>query len=678
MAHEKKDYICIYFLILTVFTNYLLFMRLIYFLIFMASVNFGFGQNNDPILFTIAKQPVLVSEFDYIYNKNNGKEADYSKKSLTDYLNLYTKFKLKVQAARDMQVDTIPALIKELEGYRQQLTSNYLNDKEVTDRLAREVYERQKKDLLLNHVLFSLSPNAVGADTLQAYNQAVNAIRMTNTGMKWADIAKMSNDMNSSQKSGRLGWFTSMFPEGFYDLENAAYSIAPGEIFQLPIRTRLGYHVLRVEADRPAFRRMEAAHILIKKSSKGNNDMLAQMKADSIYKKIKEGQSFEELARTLSDDKTTAPQGGNIGYFGINQFESSFEEAAFKMKADGDISLPVESSIGWHIIKRLRKDEEIPYDRAKRKIQVDIQRDQRFNVAQSTFIEKIKTEAGYKENPTALLNFANQMDSNFYTYKWRVPENLKNEILFTLGNKEFYTLDFAEYVKTNTRQRLQGGDTKDVLSTLKNMQKEFSSQKCLQFEEGKLEEKYADFKALMREYREGILLFEATKNVVWDRASEDTTGLKAYYEKNKMKYKWDERIVIHSINIDTTDKKLVDEIYKFARKNSITKVIMKYDPNKKFISYQKNTAEKKSPESYKGINFSKGAITDLNLDSGLTSYTFRKAEEILPASTKSIDEARGYIIADYQDHLEMMWVEELKNKYPIKLNEEVFANLVKK
>jgi peptidyl-prolyl cis-trans isomerase SurA len=636
------------------------------------------GQSKDPVLFTVAGQNVNVSEFDYIYNKNNGKDADYSKKSLSDYLNLYTKFKLKVQAARDMHVDTIPALIKELEGYRQQLTSNYLNDKEVTDRLAREVYDRQRKDILLSHILFSLSPNATGTDTVQSYNQAANSIRMLNTGMKWNDITKMSNDLNSAQKGGKLGWFTAMFPDGFYDLENAAYTLKAGEIYPYPVRTRLGYHVLRVDAERPAFRRMEAAHILIKKMSKGNNDVVAKAKADSIYKKIVAGQSFEELARTLSDDKTTAPQGGNIGYFGINQFETAFEEAAFKLAKDGDVSMPVESSIGWHIIKRLRKDEEIPYERAKRKIQVDIQRDQRFNVAQSTFIEKIKGEAGYKENPEALKRFASQMDSNFYTYKWRVPENLKSETLFSLGNKEFNTLDFAEYVKTNTRQRLQGSDTKDIQATLRSMIKEFSSQKCLQFEEGKLEEKYADFKALMREYREGILLFEATKNVVWDKASEDSTGLKAFYEKNKAQYKWDERAVIHSINIDTTNKKLVDEIYKFAKKNPIDKVLTKYDPDKKYISYQRNIAEKKSPDSYKGIPFSKGAISDLTLDSGLTSYSFRKVEDVLPPTFKSMDEARGYIIADYQDYLEMVWVENLKNKYPVKVNDEAFAGLIKK
>ncbi|HEX5625150.1 MAG TPA: peptidylprolyl isomerase [Saprospiraceae bacterium] len=637
----------------------------------------GFAQVKDPVLFTVAGTPVHVSEFEYIYNKNNGKDADYSRKSLTDYLNLYTKFKLKVQAARDARVDTIPSLIKELEGYRQQLTTNYLNDKEVTDRLAREVYDRQKKDLLIDHILFSMSPNATGEDTVKPYNQAINAIRIIKTGMKWDDAAKLSNDLNSAQKGGRLGWFTAMFPDGFYALENAAYSLKPGEVYPEPIRTRLGYHVLRLEAERPAYRRMEAAHILIKKSSRGNNDLGAQAKADSLYKKIMAGQSFEEMARTVSEDKTTAPQGGNIGYFGIGQFESAFEDAAFALAKDGDVSKPVESTVGWHLIKRLRKDEEIPYERAKRKIQVDIQREERFSVAQSTLIEKIKRDAGYQENAENMNRFASKMDSNFYTYKWKVPEDLKDESLFRLGGKDFGTLEFAEYVKVNTRQRLQGGDSKEVKTTLRNMLNEFASQKCLQFEEGKLEDKYPDFKALMREYREGILLFEVTKNMVWDRASEDTTGLKMYYEKNKGKYRWDERAMILSINLDTTDKKLVDEIYKFAKKNTIDQVLAKFDPKKNFISYQRSMAEKKSPETYKGIGFAKGSMTPVTLDAGLTSYTFRKVENNLPAANKTLDEARGYIIADYQDHLEMLWVEELKNKYSVKVNEDVFSGLVR-
>lgn len=636
------------------------------------------AQNNDPVLFSIGDKPVQLSEFIYIYKKNNGKDTSFSKASLTDYLNLYTKFKLKVQAARDMKVDTIPALIKELEGYRQQLTTSYLNDKEVTDKLATEVYERQKKDVLINHILFSLSPNANGDDTLRAFGMAQNAIRMLGTGMKWSEAAKMSNDLNSAQINGRLGWFTSMFPDGFCALENAAYSLLPGQVYPIPIRTRLGYHVLQLEAERPAYRRMEVAHVFLKKSGRGNPDPIIKTRIDSLYNLILSGQSFEEIARVASDDKTSAAQGGSIGYIGINQFEPAFEDAAFKLNKDGDISMPVESSIGWHIIKRIRKDDELPYERAKRKIQVDIQRDERFSIAQKALIEKIKLESGYKEDAKVLNQFIALLDTNYFTYKWKAPENLEDKTLFSLGNNDYGLVDFAEFVKTNTRLRMQGGPNKDPNTSVRALLDEYSSQKCLQYEEGKLEDKYPDFKALMREYREGILLFEATKNVVWDKASEDTTGLKAFHQKNKDKYRWDERAMILTVTVDTSDKDLASKIQKFAKKNEIDKVFSNFDPEKKFISYQRTMVEKKNMESYKGLSFSKSDISDLVLNNDLSSYSYRKVEMIYPAGLKTLDEARGYVIADYQDHLEMKWVEELRSKYKVKLNDEVFNQLVKK
>ncbi len=636
------------------------------------------GQTADPVLFTVNGNPIHLSEFEYIYNKNNGKDADYSTKSLQEYLNLYIKFKLKVQAARDMKVDTIPALIKELEGYRQQLTSNYLNDKEVTDRLAREVYDRQKKDLHVSHILYSLSPNALPEDTLKIYTKAIQTINSLQQGSNWDQLAKSSNDLNSAQNGGKLGWLTAMLPDGFYSFENAIYSLKVGEYTRAPVRTRLGYHIIKLDAERPAYRRMEAAQILIKKSIKNEPDWAAKAKADSLYKLIKSGASFEELARIHSDDKNTNMHGGNIGFFGINQFESQFEEAAFSLSKDGDISMPVESSIGYHIIKRLRKEEELPYERAKRKIQLEIAKDERFALAQNSLIEKIKAEARYTENPGALQRMATKMDTNFFTYKWKVPDDLPEEKLFSLGGEGFTTLQFAEFLKFNTRQRIQGSDQKDILSALNKLLKEFVSQKCLIYEESRLEEKYPDFKALMREYREGILLFEATKNLVWDRASEDTAGLKLFYEKNKGKYKWEERAVIYSVTIDTTDKKLVDAIHKFVKKKSVDAAIKKFDPSKSYISYQRNTVEKRSKDQLEGLAFQKGSITLPVLDKELTSYIFKKVENILPSSVKTLEEARGFIIAEYQDHLEALWVDELRAKYPVVVNDQLFNSLIKK
>ncbi|HRG32521.1 MAG: peptidylprolyl isomerase [Saprospiraceae bacterium] len=645
---------------------------------FILLTQFIDAQTSDPVLFTVNGNPVKVSEFEYIYNKNNGKDANFTKASLDEYLNLYTRFKLKVQAARDMKLDTIPALIKELEGYRQQLTTNYLNDKEVTDKLAKEVFERQTRDISVSHILFSLSPNALPEDTLKSYNLAMEAYRAIQKNNDFdAAAKKYSNDISTAQKSGFLGWFTAMLPDGFYQFENTIYHLKKGEI-SYPLRTRLGYHILKVNDIRPARRKIEAAHILFRKGVKGKPDILAQAKVDSIYKLIKGGASFEDQARLVSEDKTTAMIGGNVGFFGINQYESNFEDAAFSLEKDGDIAKPVETSIGWHIIKRLRKEEELPYERAKKKIQSEITRDSRFKEAQGSLIEKIKIEAKFKENSAALDRFAAKMDTNFFTYKWKAPEFLENEELGSLGDIKLKSQDFAEFVKSNTRQRIQGSEDQKVRATIQTMFNDYVAQKCLQYEETRLEDKYPEFKALMREYREGILLFEATKNVVWDRASEDTTGLRMFYEKNKARYKWDERALIYYVSIDTSDMKLANKIYKFMAKKSISKGIDKFDKKKDFIAFQKNTTEKKNTESYEGLQFNTGFITPLTKNENGKGYVFRKVEQILPIDYKSLDEARGFIIADYQDHLEALWIDELKQKYKVDIHQDVLNSLVKK
>ncbi len=635
------------------------------------------AQKKDQTLFQINGNPVKVSEFEYIYNKNNGKEANYSKTSLDEYLTLYIKFKLKVQAARDMHLDTIPSLIKELEGYRQQLTTNYLNDKEVVDKLAREVYERQKKDILIAHILISVNPGANPVDTLKAYNKAMEAYNLLKSNKDFQAAAKKySEDKNTANQGGYLGWFTAMLPDGFYGLESKIYSMNNGD-FSTPLRTKLGYQIIQVIDSRVARRKMEAAHILIRKGLKSKPDELAKQKIDSIYNAIKGGASFEELARIYSQDLTTNLIGGNIGFFGINQFEASFEDAAFSIPRDGDITKPIETSIGWHIIKRLRKEEELPYERAKRKIQADIQRDSRFKQAQGSLIEKIKMEAGYKEEPKALENLAGIMDSTFFTYKWSAPEKIKNETIASVGKNILSTTELIDYIKANARQRVQFSDDKNIRTALKNLLNEFVSQKCLQYEESRLEDKYPDFKALMREYREGILLFEATKIVVWDRASDDTSGLKLFYEKNKENYKWDERAVIQTINIDTTNEKIATKIYNYIKKKGIAKAIDKFDAKKNFISFQKNVVEKKNQESYTGLQFSKDYMTVLQKSGTTGTFTFKKVDDILPKAYKSIDEARGFIIADYQDYLEGIWINELKNRYKVEIDQEALSTLVK-
>jgi len=245
----------------------------------------GLSAQKDPVLFTVEKTPVHLSEFEYIYNKTNGDKADYSKNSLEEYLDLYVKFKLKVQRAKDMKLDTIKTLQDELAGYRRQLANTYLVDKEVTEKLVKEAYDRTSEDVEISHIMAQLSANPSPADTLQAFQKIHAALAKLKGGAKFEDIAKSdSEDTYSKPNGGRLGFFAAMFREGFYEMESAAYNLKVGA-FSNPIRTAVGYHIVRLDSKRPARGEVEVAHILIR-NAKDAKDNSPKTKIDNLYKEL--------------------------------------------------------------------------------------------------------------------------------------------------------------------------------------------------------------------------------------------------------------------------------------------------------------------------------------------------------------------------------------------------------
>ena len=645
-------------------------------LIFLSFLN-GFAQEEDPILFTVEDTPVHLSEFEYIYNKNNGKKADYSRASLSEYLDLYKKFKLKVHRAKDLKLDTIPSLQKELEGYRRQLANSYLTDKEVSDRLARELYERMETDINVSHILIALPKNPSPKDIEAAKGKADGMYAILKTGANFEEMAgKHSEDRNSKVKGGEIGFVTAMLPNGFYDLENTIYTLKDGEI-SAPVRSPLGFHIVRVNERRPARGKIEAAHILIRKGRKGSPDKIAETRIDSIYGMIKNGMSFEKLATTISEDKSSKTKGGNIGVFGINRFEKSFEDAAFALENDGDISEPVETSIGWHIIKLIERRDVGPFERVKRKLQADLVKDERYEIAQGSMIARIKKENSYHEDTNALNRFADGLDDNFLTYKWKIPTNLKKEKLFSLGQQAYHTTDFAKFLRTNSRSRLRMNKNIPVREAVSQLFEEYVRNECIKFEEGNLEEKYPDFKSLMREYEEGILLFEATKLAVWDKASQDTTGLKVFHEANRNKYKWDKRAVIADVTVKGLSEKKAGKIYKALKKKSLSKTLKKYNKKGQYVSFSKKTYERGEDGLVEGMPCTKGFLSPMKYNAAEQTTTFRKIVDILEPAVKEMHEARGYIIADYQDHLEKLWIKELQDDYKVEVNQDVFESMMR-
>ena len=638
----------------------------------------AFSQS-DPTLFTVKGNPVPVSEFKYIYAKTNQDKADFSEKSLRDYLDLYIKFKLKVQKARDMRLDTIPALKTELEGYRRQLANSYLVDKEVTDKLIRETYDRMLQDVDVSHIFIACDRNAKAADTLRAYNRAMNLLKMIKGGANYEQIAAdSSEDKSAKENKGNLGFVTAMLPDGYYDMEKVVYASKPGDIKL--VRSNAGYHIVRINSFRPARGEMEVAQLLIRKSDNQAKNAASHARVDSIYTALVNGANWEDACKRFSEDKTSASKGGYLGFFGINRYQRAFEDAAFGLEKDGDFSKPVESTIGWHIIKRLSHRPVGAFESVKRVLTERVKRDSRSEIAKQIMIDRIKKENNFKEFPKVLEQWAaKQQDSIFLTFKWKPDPNRPQDALFRLKDKNFTVAEFEDFCARSGRDRMRGAGM-PLMETVQKLYKAWSDETAMHFEESQLDKKYPDFKSLMREYEEGILLFEALKQNVWDKANLDSVGLEKHFNANlKDKYKWDERARVSIYTLKTDDPKVIADVREYAAKHASSDVLKKF--NKKEENETLTVIEKmyeKGKNKDLGDKWKAGDMTDAKTDAGTKTASFLKIEEILAPTSKTLAEARGYAVADYQDYLEKQWVEDLRKEYPVKVNEDVLKGLIKK
>ena len=649
-------------------------MRLSLICILLLSCFVGISQDNDPVLFTVAGEEVRVSEFNYIYKKNNSDKADYSEQSVKEYLELYKKFKLKVKRAKDIGLDTVKSLQSELAGYRKQLAKSYLQDKEISERLIDEVIERMQTDVEVEHIFVAAETKSSEAKKNAAKEKIYNIYDklVTNKGEGFAEMAKtLSEDKLSASKGGRLGFYTAPLPDGFYEFENTMYEIEEGA-FSKPVRSKMGYHIIRVTGKRPARGEMEIAHILVRKKSRSPEK--AQEIIDSVHTLLGEGRNFETMAAKFSEDIKSKSNGGYIGFFAINQYEKAFEDVAFALATDGAYSEPVETELGYHIIKRISKRDNSNEDRLRKRIQARINNNDRFEIAEQKMIENVKTDAGFKEDPLMLKRFSTNLDQNFYSYKWQAPEYEESLVLFTLDGEDKTLADFAQYCKSNVRERLRYNKNTNPQEAAEEMYQTFVNETVMKYEEANLENKYPDFKALMREYSEGILLFEITKQEVWDKASQDTTGLKAFFEKSEKTYMWPERIAVYKYTIES-DHQGAMAVYSYAQKKSHDKLMQKFGNggDQVKLTFEEMILDKNS-SVLEGLAFEPNAVSTLKTKPEPANFIAFK--EVVPPMEKTLEEAKGYVIADYQDHLEDAWIKQLQDMYPIKVNKKVLSSII--
>ena len=635
------------------------------------------NAQQDPTVLEIDGQKVTKSEFLQIYLKNNN-NPKYDQQSLDDYMELFKKFKLKVAEAESLGYDTIPKLKKELAGYRKQLSQPYLVDSAENKALVQQAYERMKVEIRASHILIKVDENASPEDTLKAYNRIIALRKRIEGGEDFNTVAKSKNgseDKSVERNGGDLGYFTAF--QMVYPFEEAAYNTPVGKV-SMPVRTRFGYHIIKVTDKRPARGTMKAAHIMIAVAKDAPQDEVesAQKKVNEIYAKLKAGESFAELAEEYSEDGQTASKGGELPPFGTGtqtRMVPEFEDAAFALKNDGDIAEPIKTDFGYHIIKRIQLIPLRSFDELKKEIQTKVNKDERANITQNSFISKLKKSYGFKDAYKSTSKvFVASIDTNYTKGKWTAASITSDKPMFTLDGKKFTQKQFAQYLEKNYRG-VKGGDSKSIV------QKQYAAwQKAeiLGYEESKLETKYPEFKALMKEYHDGILLYEVMTDKVWNKGIKDTTGLKEYFAKNNNKYAWGQRYDAYVYECKTQD--IANQVSAMLMKSdtvSSKTILAKINKESELnLKVKTGKLEVDNTPYLKGQPLKTGVNSPYKYDD---KYYVVKVKEVISPAPKTLAEAKGPATSDYQAYLEQQWLAEIAAKHPIKVYKEVLYSLGK-
>jgi len=649
--------------------------------------------SDNEILLTIAGKKVTIGEFMAIYQKNNTQKQKPDKKagqeynnfvdqkSLDEYLDLFINFKLKVTEAEELGLDTLTSFRNELNGYRDQLAKPYFTDEKTLEDLISEAYDRSKYDVRASHIFFRLKADASPSDTLAAYETAIKIRERLINGESFDKLAveysedpsardREANQQHSFIKGnkGDLGFFTVF--DMVYPFETGAYTTKVGKISPV-VRTDYGYHIIKLTDKRPAFGKVVVAHIFlsIPKGATAEDSLKIKSRIDSIYMKLKDGAKFEDLVKQYSEDKGSAAKGGILPKFGVNRMVPEFIDAIYPLEKAGDYSKPTLTPYGWHIIKLIEKKTPGTMEEEKAELKQKILKDSRGNLPKEVVLIRIKKEYGLTEYPESRNEFYKVVTDTIFLGKWdvKLAKDL-NKPLFRIGTLTVKQNDFAVYLAAKQRKR----EKENIEGYVNKMYTDFLNENLIKWENNHLEQKYPEFKSLMNEYRDGILLFDLTDQKVWSKAVKDTTGLKAFYEKNKNHYMWDTRIdaSIYTVKKGNNPEKVKNFIKSGLADNDILKEIN--TDSAKVLTIENGKFSKSDNKLLDGIAWVTGFSKDFISDSA-TQFIYIR--QVLKPEPKALNEARGLITADYQNYLEKEWIKTLRSKYPVVVKREVLVKI---
>ncbi len=657
------------------------------------------GKNpKDTTLFTYGSKKVTTREFYKGFTKNPPKDSVIRPSEVDEYLELYKKFKLKVQDAYDQGLDTTESFKAELASYRKQIAKPYMTVKVVNDQLVNEAYERMKWEIKASHILVFARPDATPEDTLKAYNKLKQVREDIVSGKITFEQAALthSEDPSAADNQGSLGYFTAF--QMIYEFENHAYNTPVGQVSEV-FKTEFGYHIVKVFDKRPSMGDILVRHILIQTNPNPSQEetMEAEAKINEVYKKLQAGEKFVTLVQQYSEDASTVMKNGEMAPFSMTNVRlyDNYKSTAFALKADGDYSKPIQTPAGFYIIQRISLKPIPPIHEMRQTLLNKISRDSRQYRNTVALYEKAKKLYKFKENKKYKPVIFNAVDSSLLQGEFRFDSSsLRSKkhpyktTLFTfkytyLKNNKKKTRDsvirmsdFARWLETVQKPT----SSRALSSVVHNYYEAYRLQNMMDHYENDLENTNDTFAALYKEYKEGILLFTLTTTKVWNKSVEDSVGLKNFYLQNADKYMFKDRYeatiyrcanktVADAVRSDLEAGLTEDSI---MRKNNRSNPLNVLTPSKGKYEIGSNMyANFLFERDQKDIKYL--VVEDPKVKGG---YAVIQVHQFIPAGKKTLNEARGAIMSDYQTYLEKEWIESLMKKYPVVVNEEAF-NAVK-
>lgn len=642
--------------------------------LFFVSILFvatSISQNKKEVLMTVNSQPVYVSEFTKVYNKNLDLVQDESQKDIDTYLGLFKDYKLKVAEAYAQKLDKNPSYTREFSEYQDQLSRNYILENTAKEELAREAYERSKEEIKAAHILIKVGFDDTSQDTLVAYNKIKEIRQKALNGEDFSALAKKnSEEPNADKTGGSLEYFTVF--NLVYPFETEAYNTKVGQISKI-VRTSYGYHIIKVldRRDRAPF--IKVSHIMIGTKG-GERTFDPEERVNEIYKKLQQGESFESLAKQFSDDKSSAKNGGALNKFSKGDLRSpEFENAAYSIKKVGEYTRPIKTDFGWHIIRLDQNFGTPSFEDEKDELEKRVSEGDRSKVVTNAINEQIKNKYGFKKTSDVLPFFENLLSDEVLIRKWVLDSSFtgKEKIIFTIGKKNVTYLDFANFI--SSRQKTTR-PYKNKAALVKDLYDEFETDELKNYFKEQLEFENEDYAAILNEYRNGLLIFDVMNKNIWDKAKNDTIALEKFYELHKSEYNWKARSKSEIVSANSKDlAKQVQALMNAGKSKDEIRDALNTDGKINVIvsggSYE--MGDKELPNNF---------VATVGVSEVYTvedSFVVVHTTEVIAPSSKTFDEVKGKVISDYQNTLEQEWMQSLRNKYTINVNQKELKKVKK-